>query len=201
MQEKFPISLFAANSKASNAQIIMILLEISRMRESGQVSFIGQIALQIFSGVRFFNLADLFRRALGDQFTAAIAAFGTEVDQPVGDLDDVEVVLDDHHRVARVHQSLQTSISLCTSAACKPTEGSSKTYSVRPVARRESSLASFTRWASPPERVWRLTDADVTQTHFLQRASACSAMAGKSGTIQRRWSTVISSTSAMLIFP
>ncbi|MCK7519430.1 MAG: hypothetical protein MZV64_17710 [Ignavibacteriales bacterium] len=46
-----------------------------------------------------------------------------------------------------------TSISLCTSAACRPTEGSSSTYRVRPVARRESSFASLTRCASPPESV------------------------------------------------
>ena len=31
--------------------------------------------------------------------------------------------------------------------------GSSRIYTVRPVARRLSSVASLTRWASPPERV------------------------------------------------
>ena len=32
------------------------------------------------------------------------AAFGTEIDDPVGDLDHVEVVLDDHQRVAGFEQ-------------------------------------------------------------------------------------------------
>ena len=36
-----------------------------------------------------------------------LAALGAEVDDPVGLLDHVEVVLDHEHRVARVHQPLQ----------------------------------------------------------------------------------------------
>jgi hypothetical protein len=47
-----------------------------------------------------------FRRALGDHLAAAGAAFRAHVDQPVGRLDDVEVVLDDHDRVAVVAQLL-----------------------------------------------------------------------------------------------
>jgi hypothetical protein len=42
-----------------------------------------------------------------DDPPAAIAAFGSEVDQPVGGLDHVEVVLDHHDRVAAVPQALQ----------------------------------------------------------------------------------------------
>ena len=38
---------------------------------------------------------------------AAVAALGAEVDDPVGRLDDVEVVLDHEHRVAGVDQALQ----------------------------------------------------------------------------------------------
>ena len=36
-----------------------------------------------------------------------IAAVGAEVDDPVGGLDDVEVVLDDEHRVAAVHEAME----------------------------------------------------------------------------------------------
>jgi hypothetical protein len=43
----------------------------------------------------------------GDQLAAPVAALGSQVDQPVGDLDDVEVVLDDQDRVAGIHQALQ----------------------------------------------------------------------------------------------
>ena len=38
---------------------------------------------------------------------AAGAALGAKIDDVIGDLDDVEIVLDDEHRVARVHQPLQ----------------------------------------------------------------------------------------------
>ena len=43
----------------------------------------------------------------GDDPAAAVAAFGAEVDDPVGRLDDVEVVLDDQHRVAGVDEVVQ----------------------------------------------------------------------------------------------
>ena len=39
------------------------------------------------------------------------------------------------------------------SAKCKPVVGSSRMYNVRPVAIFDSSDASFTRCASPPESV------------------------------------------------
>ena len=38
---------------------------------------------------------DLFGGPGGDDMAAGVAAFGTEVDDPIGGLDDVEVVLDD----------------------------------------------------------------------------------------------------------
>src|SRR5690242_15114156 len=45
---------------------------------------------------------DLLGRALRDDAAAAVAAFRAEIDDPVRGLDDVEVVLDDEHRVAGV---------------------------------------------------------------------------------------------------
>lgn len=45
------------------------------------------------------------------------------------------------------------STSLWTSAMCNPVVGSSRMYSVFPVAFFDSSVASFTRCASPPDRV------------------------------------------------
>jgi recombinational DNA repair ATPase RecF len=44
---------------------------------------------------------------VGDDLAAAIAAFGADIDDPVGGLDDVEIVLDHHHRVALVDQLVQ----------------------------------------------------------------------------------------------
>ncbi len=43
--------------------------------------------------------------------------------------------------------------SLLMSSKCSPVVGSSRTYTVRPVDRRCNSLASLTRWASPPDSV------------------------------------------------
>src|SRR5215469_12519891 len=54
------------------------------------------------AGVRLFGARDLFRSALGDDPAAALSAFGTQVDNPVGLLDDVEMVLDDRPSVAPI---------------------------------------------------------------------------------------------------
>ena len=42
----------------------------------------------------------LFGCAGGDDFAALVAAFGAEVDEPVGGFDDVEIVFDDQKRGA-----------------------------------------------------------------------------------------------------
>src|SRR5437016_2055796 len=59
------------------------------------------------AGVRAWGLSDGFRRAFGDDLTTLIAALGAEVDDPVGRLDEVEMVLDDEHGGARVHEPVQ----------------------------------------------------------------------------------------------
>ena len=46
-------------------------------------------------------------RTHGDQSTAGGAAFGAQVDDIVGFLDDLHVVFDDHQGMALVHQALQ----------------------------------------------------------------------------------------------
>jgi peptidoglycan/LPS O-acetylase OafA/YrhL len=57
------------------------------------------------AGVARLVLGDDLGRALHDDVAAAVAAFGTEVDDPVGGLDDVEVVLDHEHGVALVDEA------------------------------------------------------------------------------------------------
>ena len=57
--------------------------------------------------MRVLERRDVLGRALGDDPAAAAAALGAEVDDPVGALDDVEVVLDDDDRVALVDQALE----------------------------------------------------------------------------------------------
>src|SRR5437899_9037622 len=59
------------------------------------------------AGVGFFGAGDEFGRALRDDAAAAFAALGAKVDDPVGLLDDVEMVLDDEHGVAEINEALQ----------------------------------------------------------------------------------------------
>ena len=58
-------------------------------------------------GVRTRDPDDVLGRALGDHPTAARAALGSHVDDPVRGLDDIQVVLDDDHGVALVDQRVQ----------------------------------------------------------------------------------------------
>ena len=59
------------------------------------------------------HLGDLLGRAGGEHQAALVAALRTHVDQPVGRLDHVEVVLDDDHRVALVDQALAAPSAAC----------------------------------------------------------------------------------------
>ena len=63
----------------------------------------GKDLREELSRVRARGLGDRLGRPLGDDLTALLAALGPEVDDVVGLLDHVEVMLDHQHRVARVH--------------------------------------------------------------------------------------------------
>ncbi len=58
-------------------------------------------------GVAFLRFRYLLGGTCGKDLSAATAAVGTEVDEVVGTLDDVEVVLDDDDGVALIDQALQ----------------------------------------------------------------------------------------------
>ena len=58
-------------------------------------------------GIAALLARHVFRRAGHDDFAAAIAAFGPQVDDPVGGLDDFEIVLDHDDRIALVDQFMQ----------------------------------------------------------------------------------------------
>ena len=68
---------------------------------------LGEHRREVLPGVARRRLRDVLGRALGDDAAAAGAALGAEVDDPVGGLDDVEVVLDHDHGVAVVAQPVQ----------------------------------------------------------------------------------------------
>ena len=79
------------------------------------VEAVGQHVSQDFAGERPVRLVHVplrrrdhvFRRADGNHPAAADAGFRPHVDQPVGSLDDIKVVLDDDHRIPQVGESVQ----------------------------------------------------------------------------------------------
>ena len=96
---------------------------------------------------------DLLRRAGGDHVAALLARLGPEVDHPIGRLDHIQVVLDHDHRVAQIDQPIEHVEQLGQVVEVQAGGRLVQRYSVRPVSGRESSAASFTRCASPPESV------------------------------------------------
>ena len=62
---------------------------------------------QGLTGVRSPASGDLLGGALDDDAPAGLSALWPQVDDPVGGLDHIQVVLDDHHRVARVDEAVQ----------------------------------------------------------------------------------------------
>ena len=67
----------------------------------------GSSARRYSPGRALVDLGDVLRRPRRDHLAARLAALGAEVDEPVGLLDHVQVVLDDEHGVARVDEPLQ----------------------------------------------------------------------------------------------
>ena len=66
------------------------------------------------------------------------------------------------------------------SSKCSPVVGSSSTYIVWPVARRCSSAASLTRWASPPDKRGRgLAEADVAEADVDERLAGAGGWRGR----------------------
>ncbi len=54
-----------------------------------------------------FHLRHVLGGAGGNDLPAAIAAFGTDVDDPIGGFDHIEVMLDDDDRIALIDQFVQ----------------------------------------------------------------------------------------------
>src|SRR5579872_3974038 len=68
---------------------------------------VGECGPQVISGKRDIALRHLFRRPDSDEFSAAVAAFRSQIDDVVGRLDDVQIVLDDEHGIAELDEALQ----------------------------------------------------------------------------------------------
>src|SRR6267143_501196 len=63
--------------------------------------------LEVLAGIRAAVAHDLFRSAGGNHFAALIPAFRAEVDDVIGGLEYVEVVLDDDHGIPGIDQAMQ----------------------------------------------------------------------------------------------
>lgn len=50
---------------------------------------------------------DEFGRAGGDKLAAALTRVGTKIDDPVGRLDDIQIVLDDDDAMTGIHDALE----------------------------------------------------------------------------------------------
>ena len=109
--------------------------------------------LQILSGVALFAGGHLFRGAGADDGAAAGTAFRAKVDQVIGNLNDIQIVLDDQNGIALIHQRLQYLHQTVNIRYMKARGGLIENIKVFPVETRLSSVASLTRWASPPDSV------------------------------------------------
>ncbi len=98
-------------------------------------------------------------RADRDDLTAGIAAFGAEVDDPVGSANDVEVVLDDHQRVpggdqlAERAQQLGDVVEVQSGRRLVEQKQRAAACGGLRAAASARNPASFRRCASPPESV------------------------------------------------
>ncbi len=82
-------------------------------------------------------------------------------------------MFDDNDGVAGIGEPVEDVQQLLDVGKCRPVVGSSRMYSVRPVATRLSSLASLTRWASPASSGGTLAQLHVVQSHILLASAAC----------------------------
>ncbi len=74
--------------------------------QDGRAALFFQQWLQVRAGAALFAGGKLFGRAGCDDGSALVAAAGAKVDDVVGGLDHIQVVLNDDQRVARVGQAM-----------------------------------------------------------------------------------------------
>src|SRR6185436_18642627 len=98
-----PASSIAARVRSPFVAVLRLLM---RRNNSTNVR-IRQQPPKVLTRMAVSACRELLGRPLGDDLPAAVAAFRTEVDHPVRGLDHIQVVFDDHNRVACVAQPVQ----------------------------------------------------------------------------------------------
>ena len=96
---------------------------------------------EVLARVRGGDLGDRLGRPFGDELPARVAALGAEIEDPVGALDHVEMVLDHEHGVARVDQAVEDAEQLADIVEVEPGGGLVEDVEVRPRSRRAASSA------------------------------------------------------------
>ena len=76
-------------------------------RTAGEHARAPQNVREKLSGVRIFGCRNLFGRSGGDDFTARITSFRAEIDDPIGALNHLQIVLDHHERMPAIHKALE----------------------------------------------------------------------------------------------
>lgn len=79
--------------------------------------------LEGMASVRAARARDIFRRAMCDDATAMRAAFGAKVDDVVGALDDIQIMLYDKHAIAQRDEALKHIQKLVNVREVKPRGG------------------------------------------------------------------------------
>ena len=117
-----------------------------------------------------FRLGHLLGGAGGEDGAAASPAFGAEVDDVVGALDDVEVVLDDDDGVALVDQALQHAQQHADVLEMQPGGGLVEDVErTARVALRELGGQLHALALAAGERRGRLPEPEVAEAYVLQR--------------------------------
>src|SRR3990172_9791508 len=93
-------------SRRCSRRIATIVIGRVRIDVEAWPSTSDQLAEEL-AGVTLPHLGHLFGGPGGNDPASAAAALGAEIDHVVHRLHHVEVVLDDHHRVSRVDETLQ----------------------------------------------------------------------------------------------
>ena len=99
---------FPSGPIASPIQMGAYLPGIIAPRDYANPGFSGLVAVDYNL---FFN-SDAYYDRNGDDVASVRAAFGAEIDDPIGGFDHIQVVLDHDHRVAGVHQAIQNAKQL-----------------------------------------------------------------------------------------
>ena len=83
------------------------MASVSRLLAARHAAALRRTFRKKFSGVRVLDSRNLLRRSGGDDFTARITSFRAEIDDPIGALDHLQIVLDHHERMPAIHQALE----------------------------------------------------------------------------------------------